>query len=154
MNKQRRKFIQTLAAGGGACAVASLGLVPTLQAFAASSASFDTQGVQQLLSQMGAEGAAQSKDIVFEAPDIAENGSMVRVMMHSKIPGTEYMALVVDKNPIPLIAEFDVLDGALPYAETRIKMRETSAVRVVVKANGKFYTASNEVKVTIGGCGG
>jgi sulfur-oxidizing protein SoxY len=36
----------------------------------------------------------------------------------------------------------------------RAKMGETSPVRVVVEANGKFYTAVKEVKVTIGGCGG
>lgn len=154
MNKQRRKLLQVLAVGGGACAAASLWMIPSRLAFAATNASFDTQGVQQLLSQMGADDAIQSADIVLNTPEIAENGTMVRIMMHSKIPGTDYIALVVDKNPIPLLAEFDILEGALPYAEMRIKMRESSTVRAVIKANGKFYTASNEVKVTIGGCGG
>lgn len=154
MNKQRRKLLQALAVGGGACAAATLGMIPARLAFAATNSSFDTQSVQQLLSQMGADGASQSADIVLNTPEIAENGSMVRIMIQSEIPGTEYMALVVDKNPIPLLAEFDILEGALPYAEMRIKMRESSTVRAVIKANGKFYTASNEVKVTIGGCGG
>ncbi len=33
-------------------------------------------------------------------------------------------------------------------------MGQTSNIKVVAKADGKFYTASKEVKVTIGGCGG
>jgi sulfur-oxidizing protein SoxY len=33
-------------------------------------------------------------------------------------------------------------------------MANTSHVRVAVKAGGKAYTATKEVKVTIGGCGG
>ncbi|MEW5882257.1 MAG: thiosulfate oxidation carrier protein SoxY, partial [Pseudomonadota bacterium] len=37
---------------------------------------------------------------------------------------------------------------------TRIKMGQTSNVYAVVKADGKFYVASKEVKVTLGGCGG
>ncbi len=37
---------------------------------------------------------------------------------------------------------------------TRIKMGKTSEVHAVVKAGGKLYSATKEVKVTIGGCGG
>ena len=37
---------------------------------------------------------------------------------------------------------------------TRIKMGQTSNVYAVVKADGKFYVATKEIKVTLGGCGG
>jgi sulfur-oxidizing protein SoxY len=33
-------------------------------------------------------------------------------------------------------------------------MGKTTQVTAVVKSGGKLYTASKEVKVTIGGCGG
>jgi sulfur-oxidizing protein SoxY len=33
-------------------------------------------------------------------------------------------------------------------------MGKTSEVKAVVMAGGKLYSASKEVKVTIGGCGG
>ena len=79
---------------------------------------------------------------------------MVPVSISSKIPGTEYIALIVDENPFPLVAEYHYQAGAEAYASVRIKMRQASAVRAVVKANGQFYQASNQVKVTIGGCGG
>jgi sulfur-oxidizing protein SoxY len=34
-----------------------------------------------------------------------------------------------------------------------VKMGQTSNVYAVVKADGKYYRAVKEIKVTIGGCG-
>ena len=62
--------------------------------------------------------------------------------------------MVVEKNPFPLAARFDFADGAQPYVKVNVKMGESSFIRVVAEAGGRFYTASKEVKVTIGGCGG
>jgi sulfur-oxidizing protein SoxY len=44
--------------------------------------------------------------------------------------------------------------GAVPMFATRIKMGQSSDVVAAVKSNGTWYSASREVKVTIGGCGG
>ena len=44
--------------------------------------------------------------------------------------------------------------GTLPSVANRIKMARTSNVTVLVEAGGKLYSASKEVKVTVGGCGG
>jgi sulfur-oxidizing protein SoxY len=63
--------------------------------------------------------------------------------------------VLIEKNPFPYAATFDVSQGALPFIALRIKVGETSNVRAVIAAaDGKFYTAHKEVKVTIGGCGG
>ena len=57
-------------------------------------------------------------------------------------------------NALPLIADFKLMNGAQGFVSTRIKMGSTSNVTAIVKAGGKVYKASKEVKVTIGGCGG
>jgi sulfur-oxidizing protein SoxY len=44
--------------------------------------------------------------------------------------------------------------GAAGLVKTRVRMGETSNVVAVVKSGGKLYSANQEVKVTIGGCGG
>ena len=44
--------------------------------------------------------------------------------------------------------------GWLANVGTRVKMGQSSNVHAVVKANGKYYVATKEVKVTLGGCGG
>ena len=63
-------------------------------------------------------------------------------------------AINVEKNPNTLAASFIIPDGTDPYVQTRIKMGQTSAVTILVKADGKNYFVSKEVKVTLGGCGG
>ncbi|OYY80596.1 MAG: thiosulfate oxidation carrier protein SoxY [Hydrogenophilales bacterium 16-62-9] len=89
-----------------------------------------------------------------KAPDIAENGAVVPVEVTSSIAGTTAIAIVAEKNVTPLVADFDLMNGAQGFISTRIKMGQTSLIRAVVTAGGKTYTSAKEVKVTIGGCGG
>jgi sulfur-oxidizing protein SoxY len=98
---------------------------------------------------------AQSKDIAFVAtPDIAENGAVVPIGIASAIPKTESIAILIEKNPSTLTANFDIPPGTDPTISTRVKMAQTSSVYALVKADGKYYVASKEIKVTLGGCGG
>ena len=117
------------------------------QAFGAKTAADALQGI-------GASGAAASKDIVIEAPQIAENGAVVPIEISSNIPGTTALAVVIEKNPFPLTGRFEFKEGAAPFVKLNVKMGETSDVRVVATAGGKSFTAAREIKVTIGGCGG
>jgi sulfur-oxidizing protein SoxY len=103
---------------------------------------------------LGTASSEASADIKIKAPDIAENGAVVPVSVTSGIDGTQSIAVLAEKNPVPLVANFDLMGGAEGYVSTRIKMGKTSDVIAVVKANGKLYSARKSVKVTIGGCGG
>ena len=106
------------------------------------------------LNGIGAGAATPSKDIVIEAPQIAENGAVVPIEISSNLPGTTAIAVVIEKNPFPLAGRFEFKEGALPFVKLNVKMGETSDVRVVAFAGGKQYAATREIKVTIGGCGG
>ncbi len=117
-------------------------------------AAFDAKVLAEALNNLGAASATESGQIQLKAPEIAENGAIVPVEITSAIPGTQAIYIVADKNPQPLVAIFDIAPGLEPFISTRIKMGESSKVRVLVKAGGKFYVATQEVKVTIGGCGG
>jgi sulfur-oxidizing protein SoxY len=72
----------------------------------------------------------------------------------SNLPNTEQISIMIEKNPNMLAATFDIPAGTLPDVQTRVKMGQTSDVYAVVKADGKFYMAKKEIKVTLGGCGG
>jgi sulfur-oxidizing protein SoxY len=78
----------------------------------------------------------------------------VPVGITSNIPKTESIAILVEKNPNTLAAVFDIPPGTEPSLSTRVKMGQTSNVYALVKADGKYYTAFKEIKVTLGGCGG
>lgn len=117
-------------------------------------AAFETKSVNDTVKAFGGASATESKDIVITSPDIAENGAVVPFTISSKIPKTEQVALLVEKNPNTLAASFSIPDGTEPWVNTRVKMGQTSNVIALVKADGKFYYAAKEVKVTLGGCGG
>jgi sulfur-oxidizing protein SoxY len=117
-------------------------------------AGFESKAAADALKTLGATTTTPSKEIVITAPDIAENGAQVPVTVSSKLANTQSISIVVDKNPFPLNSSFDFANGAEGYVSTKIKMDQTSNVIAVVKADGKFFTARKEVKVTIGGCGG
>jgi len=115
---------------------------------------FGAKTAADALKNIGAASPAPSKDIVIEAPQIAENGAVVPIEISSNIPGTTSIAVVIEKNPFPLAGRFDFKEGAVPFVKLNVKMGETSDVRVVAVAGGKHFSATREIKVTIGGCGG
>ncbi len=155
MDRSRRTTLQAAGSAGLYTALVSIGLLrPGAAAAQALDQAFKTAGVAATLKAMGAEGAAESKDVVIVAPDIAENGAVVPVGIRSNLPKTQMMALLVEKNPNALAGAYDILEGADPEVSMRIKMGQSSDVVALVKADGKFFMAKKEVKVTIGGCGG
>ncbi len=155
MDASRRKALKS---AGGITLLGALfaaGLIRTGTAAAAwNQAAFATKSLADTLKALGGSGAADSADIVITAPTIAENGAVVPVAVQSNIPKTESIAILVEKNPSMLAASFDIPAGTDPNVGTRIKMGQTSDIYAVVKADGKFYKAVKEVKVTLGGCGG
>ena len=115
---------------------------------------FETKSLNDAVKALGGAPPVRSNDVSITSPDIAENGAVVPFTIASKLPKTESIALLVEKNPNILAANFEIPDGTEPWVNTRIKMRQTSNVYALVKADGKYYYASKEVKVTLGGCGG
>ena len=116
---------------------------------------FEAHSLEDAMKAFGGGNPAQSKDIAFvSTPDIAENGAVVPVGIASSIPKTESIAILVEKNPNMLAATFEIPPGTEAAIGTRVKMGQSSNVYALVKADGKYYVASKEIKVTLGGCGG
>jgi sulfur-oxidizing protein SoxY len=156
MNHLRRALVKGSGAAMALAVAAAAGLIRSGQVLAAewNKAGFDSKSAEDALKSIGATNATKSDDILIKAPDIAENGAVVPIEVSSKIPNTQSISLVADKNPFPLIASFTLPSGTEPYVSVRIKMGQTSNLRALVNAGGKYYVAMKEIKVTIGGCGG
>jgi sulfur-oxidizing protein SoxY len=145
MNRIRRALVAALA----------IGLAKPFAALAAwNKEAFGAKTPGDALKNLGVPNGAPSGELHIEAPQIAENGAVVPIEISSNIPGTTALIVLIEKNPFPLTARFDFKDGALPFVKVNVKMGETSDVRVIAEAGGKHFTASKEIKVTIGGCGG
>jgi sulfur-oxidizing protein SoxY len=156
MNTGRRDVLKT---GGGITLLTLVAAAGWLKPGSAradwNKAAFETKTLEDTVKAFGGAGSTPSKDIAFvSTPDIAENGAVVPIGVTSSIPKTERIAILVEKNPNMLAASFDIPAGTEPAVTTRVKMGQSSNVYALVKADGKYYVAQKEIKVTLGGCGG
>jgi sulfur-oxidizing protein SoxY len=117
-------------------------------------AAFSAKSVDDVIKLLGGSAPQQSDQVILNGPEIAENGAVVPLEISSNLPGTESIAILIEKNPNTLAASFTIPPGTLPDIQTRVKMNETCDVYAVVKSDGKFFYAAKEIKVTLGGCGG
>lgn len=95
-----------------------------------------------------------STEIYLKLPKIAENGAVVPITITSSIEQAEVIYLLAEKNPVPLIAKFNLNPHLETFIGARFKMKETCDVIVVIKAGDQYYQIRQKVKVTLGGCGG
>ena len=154
MNQSRRNALK---AGGGVLALLlAAGIVRPGDALAQqlNQAAFELKTLPEALRALGAQSPAASDAIQIKAPEIAENGAVVPIGVESRLPGTQSITLLIEKNPQPLTASFNIPAGTEPSVSTRVKMGQSSDVYALVKADGKFYVAKKEIKITLGGCGG
>jgi len=153
---KRRIFLKGTLAGSAVAVAVGAGLLQPRDLLAAwPKDAFGAKKVDDALSSLLGSAATESSDkIEIKAPDIAENGAVVPVTISSSLADIKSINIIAEKNGTPLIASFNLGSSAEGYVSTRIKMGQTSNVIAVVHAGGKSYSASKEVKVTIGGCGG
>ena len=118
------------------------------------SAAFEAKTIADALRALGVPVARDGTDLEIMAPEIAEDGAVVPVVVQCRAAGTREIHILVDKNPFSLAASFFLPEGTEPFVSTRIKMAETSNVVVLAVAGGQAYLARQQIKVTIGGCGG
>ena len=88
------------------------------------------------------------------APEIAENGNTVPVEVEAE--GATRITLFAAGNPSPGVVTFAFGPlAAVSRGSTRIRLAGTQDVVAVAEmADGSYQMVAQEVKVTIGGCGG
>jgi sulfur-oxidizing protein SoxY len=153
MNSSRRDFFRTGSMLGLVIVSSFYGSVNVLAAEWKPN-TFGAKSLTDALKELGVDKYTLSNEVSVDSAEIAENGAVVPVSISSAIPNTEYMAILVEKNPNPLAAAFNIPSGTDANILTRVKMGTTSNVYAMVKADGKWFAASKEIKVTLGGCGG
>ena len=148
MRLQRRALIRSLFTAAAVLAV------PRWVFASRPDTAFEADNSDTVVKDLFEGSIAESDQITLKVPDIAENGAVVPVTISTTLADVESISIMVENNPTPLVAMFELSPQSIPDVSVRMKMGESSVVRTVVKAGGKLYSASKEVKVTIGGCGG
>jgi len=157
VNVKRRTLLKGTLATGALGLAAAAGILKPARVLAAEwpKNAFEAKTVDEALKDVyGAGQATQSKDITIKAPIQAENGAVVPISVETKLPNVESIGIMVKENATPLIATVALSNGAAGYFSARMKMAKTSDVNVYVKSGGKLYSATQQIKVTVGGCGG
>ena len=155
MNNQRRNVLKSGSGAALLTVLASAGIIAPNMALADwNKAAFDAKSMADTLKALGAGAPVDSKDVQVTGPDIAENGAVVPVGVSSTLPNVTMVAILIEKNPNALAATFTLPEGTEANVQTRVKMGQTSNVYALVKSDGKFFMATKEIKVTLGGCGG
>ncbi len=152
---QRRDFLQAFGRATVVAPLLAAGLLRPAgaQTMSFNRAPFEARTAADALRLIGAAGAETSRDIQLKAPEVAENGAAVPIEVASSIPGTTRLSILIDKNPLPLALQFNFAPEAAARFQAKLRMAESSRLRVVANAGGKHYTVFREVKVTVGGCG-
>ena len=114
---------------------------------------WDAAKVESGMEQVFGTSSTVEGKVKLKAPEIAENGAVVPVTVTSKLEGSR-VAIFQDANPESVVAVFTVPKGGIINYQVRIKLAKSGNVTAVVEADGKLYSASKQVKVTAGGCGG
>lgn len=152
---KRRNFIKNSILFAGALAVAPSAILSN-QAYAAwPKKSFDIKDLSDSVKSVyGHNNLEESSKVKLKAPAIAENGAIVPINVSTTLDNVESIMIFVENNPQPLSSGYQLTSLAQPSIGTRLKMGKTSNVMAAVKSGDKIYTSTQEVKVTIGGCGG
>jgi sulfur-oxidizing protein SoxY len=115
---------------------------------------FKQKGEADAIKSLYGKTAEASDKVKLDAPEIAENGAVVPISVSTTLDGVTSISFLVADNPNALAASYQILLGTMPAVANRLKMAKTSNVTAIVEAGGKLYSATKEVKVTVGGCGG
>ena len=151
----RRNFIKNSMLFAGSL-VAIPSLIVSGKAYAAwPEKSFDIKDLTESVSSVyGHSNLEESSKVKLKAPEIAENGAIVPINVSTTLDNVESIMIFVENNPQPLSSGYKLTSLSEPSIGTRLKMGKTSNVMAAVKSGDKVYTSTQEVKVTIGGCGG
>jgi sulfur-oxidizing protein SoxY len=147
--------------GAGAIALTGPGIISltTVPAIAAANDKYPQDAFRQknaadAIKSLYGRTAEPSDKIRLDAPEIAENGAVVPIAVSTTLADVTSISFLASENPNALAAVYKIPPDTLPSVANRLKMAKTCDVIVVVEAGGRLYSATKEVKVTVGGCGG
>jgi len=155
MIASRRKLIKAGVAAGVAA-----GLSTPLRLSRAQSSTvpwpaqaFAEQPLAVTMEQLFADEPISPSDrISIEMVDLAEDGAIIPIRITTTLPEIRTITILAEKNPVPLVASFELNPMLEPPLAARVKMAESAHIIVVVTAAGGHYSAKRYIQVATGGC--
>jgi sulfur-oxidizing protein SoxY len=155
MNSSRRSLIKIFLGIFGILFAGFNNLLKPVFAFAQrNNKAFSAETVTDAIDSLFPENQLIPSDAIqIDVHDVIENGAVVPVRINTDLPDTESISILVEKNPNPFIAKFNLGPDCSGFIATRIKVAEPADVIVIVESRGKLYSQRKFVEVVAGGCG-
>jgi len=99
------------------------------------------------------ESITETKDIRIGVRSEIENGAVVPVKIETDLKQVDSISIFVEKNPNPLIANFDLSPSCKAFVSTRIKVDQPSNIIVIIRSEGALFSNQTFITVHKGGCG-
>lgn len=110
------------------------------------------QNTAEVLAALKSQKPDAGNRILLSVPEIADSDSKFRVKIVSTIPATDWIALFDPKAADPIASQFFTTIAGEATLLADIKLQKTTRLRAVIRAGGKFYEVSKEVKITLIDC--
>ena len=148
----RRKFLKILTS---TAAIFASGLVTPIKAFAEwNQAALSAKDFNTAINvYFPKQKIHESNQIKIEVYDEVENGAIVPVKVETSLQNVKAITIFADKNPNPLIANFNLSPNCIGFVSTRIKVSEPSNIIVVIDSNEMLYMTKKFIIVHENGCG-
>jgi sulfur-oxidizing protein SoxY len=150
--KRRILLKGSLAAGAIGVALGAGLLSPRVVLAAWPEAAFTAESVDGALKELfGTSTLETSRDVEINVSEFVH--APFPVTVKCDLHDISSITIFATGNQQPLVASFDLGEGALGYVTTRIRMAKTAQVIAVVKTGDRLLSAAKEVKVTDGNPG-
>ncbi len=151
----RRRFIKAVAGTASLAAVGITGFAPTAAQAAWPKAAFDAKTSKDVIDTMFKGVPVEKSDAVtILAPELAENGGVVPISVSTTLKNVESITVLAEENPRALTSTHKLGKRAAGSVSVRVKLAKTQIVTAIVMAQGKAYSATRRITVSVGGCGG
>ena len=127
-----------------------MGAIPSWAADTQNKAA-EAKDVAAALLALGVQNPGPGKRILLDVPEIVDEKAKISIKIKSAIPNTDWIAVLIDKNPHPFVDQFDLTNAKAAAIEITASLMQTSKVIAVVRADGKYYRVDKEVKVAVAG---
>jgi sulfur-oxidizing protein SoxY len=150
----RREFIKNATALTGYSILSGTGLLHSQHVFAEWAATnFEPSPMEQVLKNvLKGKPVIDSDKIYLKIPQTADNKTPVPITVQTDLKNIQSISILVEQNPAPLVATFELSSALEPFVSTRLKLMRTSFVFVLLETEKVFYGIKQTVTVSEGVC--
>ena len=92
------------------------------------------------------------KRVLLQTPDILVAGDLALIRVVSAMPGTDWIMLLAEGLPSPVIDVAEFTPGEGRALSGRVALTRSTRIRAIARSGGRYFSVSREIKVAAAGC--